>query len=73
MLCTVHTPLMSLFIILQFFIFFHLSHMILEVELTRNIYIKNDGLRPTLLKAVTPQIPSSKHSYYNTPASARSV
>ena len=35
---------MSLFIILQLFIFFHLSHMILEVELTRNIDIKNDGL-----------------------------
>ena len=28
----------------NFFIFFHLSHMILEVELTRNIDIKNDGL-----------------------------
>ena len=26
------------------FYFFHLSHMILEVELTRNIDIKNDGL-----------------------------
>ena len=46
MLCTVHTPLMSLFFIsLQLFIFFHLSHMTLEVELTRNIDIKNDGLR----------------------------
>ena len=32
------------FIILQLFIFFHLSHMILEVDLTRNIDIKNDGL-----------------------------
>ena len=33
------------FIILQLFIFFHLSQMILEVELTRNIDIKMMALR----------------------------
>ena len=33
------------FIILQLFIFFRLSHTILEVDLTRNIDIKNDGLK----------------------------
>ena len=46
-LCTV-LYLMSFFsFFCNFFIFFHLSHMILEVELTRNIDIKNDGLTGT--------------------------
>ena len=36
--------LMSLFYYFATIYFFHLSHMILEVELTRNIDIKNDCL-----------------------------